>query len=78
MHSGQKIVQVLLKPADSPRSRNAGGEHLLDTGVPNRNQRELRGHKKSVGQNQHGNRDKFEQRKTVHLGVRIAFWGLGT
>jgi hypothetical protein len=77
LHGGQKVVQILLQAADGARPRNAGGQHLLNARVANGNQRKLGSHKKGIGQNQHGHGDKFEQRKTVHLGVRIAFQGTG-
>ncbi len=63
----QKIVQILLKAAHGAGSGGAGGKHLLDAGVADRNQRELRSHKKAVGQNKHGHSDKLEKEKTVHL-----------
>ena len=78
LDGGEKVVQILLQAADGAGAGNAGGQHLLDARVADRDQGELRSHKKGVGQNQQRDGDRLEQRKTVHLGVRIAFQGLGT
>jgi hypothetical protein len=77
LDGGEKVVEILLQAADGAGSWNAGGQHLLDARVSDGDQGELRGHKESVGQNQQGYGDRLEQRKTVHLGVRIAFQGSG-
>jgi len=42
---------------------------LLNAGVADGNERELRGHKECVGQNEQGDSDKLEQRETVHLAL---------
>ena len=76
LHGGQEVVQVLLQAADGAGSGNAGGQHLLDAGVADRDQGELGCHKEGVGQDEHGHGDKFEQRKTLHLALEDSIrWG---
>src|ERR1019366_6784847 len=72
LDGGEQFVKTSLQTADGAGSGDTGSEHLLDARLANGNQRELRGHKKGVGQDEHGHGDKFEQRKSLHLGVRIA------
>ena len=72
LHGGQKLVEAELQAADSARSGDVGGQHLFDAGFADGDQRKLGGHKESVGQDEHGHGDKFEQREAVHLGERIA------
>ena len=60
LHGGQKIVHLLLQPADCAGTGHAGGQHLLDAGVADGNQGKLCGHKKCVGQNEHPYGDKSE------------------
>ena len=62
----------MLQAADGAGAGDAGREHLLDAGVANGDQCELSGHKEGVGQDEQADSDKFEQRKALHLAVRIA------
>jgi len=72
LNSGKKVVQVALQPTHRARARYIRRDHLFDAGVADAHQRELRSHKKGVGQDQHGHGDKLQQGKLVHLVVRIA------
>ena len=75
----QKVVQLMLQPADRARAWNACGSHLLDTRIAHAHQCELGSHKERVDQYQHANSDELQQRQTVHLacensiGVRLDF-----
>ena len=57
----------MLQAAHGARAGHAVGQHLLDAGVADGDQREFGGHEKAIGQNQHGDRDAFDQQETVHL-----------
>jgi hypothetical protein len=60
LNGREKIVQVALQAADGAGSGDAGGQHLLNASVADGDQGELGSHKKCVGQNEHGHRDKLE------------------
>jgi hypothetical protein len=73
LHSGKKIVEIVLQPANGASAGHAGVEHLLYASITDRDQRELGGDEETVRQDQHANRDALEEKETVHLAVRIAF-----
>jgi hypothetical protein len=62
LDGGKKVVEILLEGAYGTGSWDACGEHLLNARVANGNQGELRGHKEGVGQNEHGDSDKLQER----------------
>ena len=66
-----------MQAANGASSGDVRREHLLDAGFADGDQRKLGSYKKGVGQDEHGHGDKFEQRKAVHLGERIAPSGTG-
>ena len=76
LDGGQQLLKPGLEQTDGARAGSVRGDHLLDAGFANGDQRELRGDKKRVGQDEHGHGDRFEQLKALHLGERIALHGL--
>ena len=74
LDGGKKVVQILLQAADGAGSGDAGGEHLLDAGVADGDQRELGGHKEGVGQNEHGHGDKLQQRRDRASRCEDSIW----
>jgi len=61
LHGGKKIVELPLQQAHGARAGYTVGQHLLDACFADGNQRELRGHEKTVGQDQHGDRNALQQ-----------------
>jgi hypothetical protein len=82
LDGGKKVVQILLQAAHGAGAWNGGRHHLLNPGLADRDQCELGGHKKGVGQNEHGQGDELQQRKSVHLAcensIPTEIWGQGS
>jgi hypothetical protein len=68
LNGRQKILEIVLKASNSPGARDVGGKQLLDARIAGAHHREFSGHKKGIGQNQHGDSDNLEKRQTVHPG----------
>ena len=66
LHRRQESIQIPLQPAHRHGARNPRRNHLLHPRLAHRNQRELRGDKESIGQDQDSYGDDLEQRQTVH------------
>jgi hypothetical protein len=77
LYGGEEVIEIELQAAHGPRAGYAGCQKLFDPGIADGDERKFSGHKEGVGQDEQGYSDKLEQRKTVHLAVRIAFQGSG-
>ena len=75
LHGGKQVIEITLQIANRSCSRHPRGQQLLHACVANGDQCKLNCDKVSVGQNQHGHRDRLDEQKLVHLAVRIALDG---